>query len=154
MDRVEEVYRRVHPRLWRALLAYSGDADVASDSEAEAFAQAIRRGDAIDDVERWVWTSSFRIAAGMLARRRAPHDADSADRVEVPASTAEFLSMLGALSEQQRACVVLRYVGQLTPTEIAGVLDTSPGTVRVQLHRAHESLRSSLSEEHASGGGT
>ena len=56
-DRVEAVYRSVHPRLWRSLLSYTGDAELASDAEAEAFAQVLRRGDAVDDVEAWVWRS-------------------------------------------------------------------------------------------------
>ena len=85
-DRVEAVYRSVHPRLWRSLLAYTGDAELASDAEAEAFAQVLRRGDAVDDVEAWVWRSAYRIAVGsaggpveldrrpdrLLVRRRRP----------------------------------------------------------------------------------
>src|SRR5262245_53877935 len=65
--RVEAAYRAVHPRLWRALLAFTGDAELASDAESEAFAQVLRRGDAVDDVAAWVWRSAFRIAAGLLA---------------------------------------------------------------------------------------
>ncbi len=37
-DRVEAAYRNQSTRMWRALLAYSGDPDVASDAVAEAFA--------------------------------------------------------------------------------------------------------------------
>jgi len=62
-------------------------------------------------------------------------------------STAEFLDLLAGLSAQQRACITLRYVGGFTPTEIAGIIDTTPGTIRVQLHRAHASLRTTLSAE-------
>ncbi len=50
--RVEAVYRSLHPRLWRSLLAFTGDAELASDAEAEAFAQALGRGEAVDDVGR------------------------------------------------------------------------------------------------------
>ena len=53
--------------LWRAILAWSGDPEIASEAVAEAFAQAARRGDAIDDVGRWVWRAAFRIAGGLLA---------------------------------------------------------------------------------------
>ena len=73
-DRVEAVYRSVHPRLWRSLLSYTGDAELASDAEAEAFAQVLRRGDAVDDVEAWVWRSAFRIASGLLAARSGSTD--------------------------------------------------------------------------------
>ena len=61
-DRVEAVYRAVHVRLWRSLLSFTGDPDLASDAEAEAFAQVMRRGDAVDDVAARVWRSAFRIA--------------------------------------------------------------------------------------------
>ena len=69
-DRVEEVYRHHAKRMWRALLAYTGNSDIASDALAEAFAQALRRGDAVRNVERWVWRAAFRIAAGELQKRR------------------------------------------------------------------------------------
>jgi RNA polymerase sigma factor (sigma-70 family) len=147
VDRVEAAYRAIHPRLWRALLSFSGDADMASEAEAEAFAQAIRRGDDIDDVGRWVWRSAFLIAGGMLSdRRRSNGDVPDVD-ADTPASLGEFLGLLGGLSEQQRACITLRYVGRFTPAEIAELLETTPGTVRVQLHRAHSALRTSLGAE-------
>ena len=85
-DRVEAVYRSVHPRLWRSLLSYTGDAELASDAEAEAFAQVLRRGDAVDDVAAWVWRSAFRIAVGpaggevALQRSPAGGGLDAADR--------------------------------------------------------------------------
>jgi DNA-directed RNA polymerase specialized sigma24 family protein len=68
-DGVEAVYRSVHPRLWRSLLSYTADAELASDAEAEACAQVLRRNDAVEDVAAWVWRSAFRIASGMLAAR-------------------------------------------------------------------------------------
>ena len=59
-------------------------------------------------------------------------------------SLVEFVGLLGGLSVQQRACVVLRYVGGLSAVESGAVLDTSAATVRVQLHRAHATLRRTL----------
>lgn len=150
-SRVEAAYRTVHPRLWRSLLAYTGDAELASDAEAEAFAQALRRGDAIEDVAAWVWRSAYRIAAGLLANRSR---SSAAPPTEVESSSsgsiAEFLGLLAGLSPQQRACVTLRYVGDFTSAEIGELLGTSPGTVRVQLNRAHAALRETLTEvDHA-----
>ncbi len=144
--RVEVVYRREHARLWRSLLAFTGDPDVASDAESEAFAQVLRRGDAVEDVSAWVWRSAFRIALGLLGKERS--HADAARRMAADAriepSVAEFLALLGTLSDQQRACVVLRYTGGFTSEEIAAMIGSSAGTVRVQLHRAHASLRAEL----------
>jgi RNA polymerase sigma factor (sigma-70 family) len=145
-DRVEAVYRAVHPKLWRSLLAVGGDRELASDAESEAFAQALRRGDAIDDVERWVWRSAFRILNGLLAARRRPIPFDAPSLLQAVTVDAEFLALLSDLTVQQRQIVVLRYIGQFTAPEIAEVLDSSAGSVRVQLHRAHNALRSALTE--------
>jgi RNA polymerase sigma-70 factor (ECF subfamily) len=149
--RVEAVYRSLHPRLWRSLLAYTGDAELASDAEAEAFAQALARGEAVDDVAAWVWRSAFQIASGLRAARSRSNGLGPAGRSTAPTgSVAEFLDLLADLSPQQRACVALRYVGGYTAPEIGELLGTSAGTVRVQLHRAHAALRDTIMEaEHA-----
>ena len=120
-DRVEAVYRSVHPRLWRSLLSYTGDAELASDAEAEAFAQVLRRGDAVEDVAAWVWRSAFRIAAGLLSRTSRCDGLGSTDGSTPPAgSVAEFLGLLADLSAT--AGVVLRYVGEFTALEIGELL--------------------------------
>lgn len=150
-DRVEAVYRSVHPRLWRSLLSYTGDAELASDAEAEAFAQVLRRGDAVDDVEAWVWRSAFRIAAGLLAAWSRSTDLEPVSgSTQATGSVVEFLGLLSDLSPQQRTCVALRYVGKYTSAEIGELLGTSASTVRVHLNRAHATLRHTIREaEHA-----
>jgi len=149
--RVEAVYRSLHPRLWRSLLAYTGDAELASDAEAEAFAQVLGRGEAVDDVAAWVWRSAFRIASGLQAARSPGNDPCATEGSTSPTgSVAEFLGQLDGLSPQQRACVALRYVGEYSSSEIGELLGTSAATVRVQLHRAHAALRDTIMEaEHA-----
>ncbi len=134
-------------------MAYCGDADVATEAEAEAFTQALGRGDSLADPRAWLWRSAFKIAAGLLAERRRALDTPlTDDRLDLPtagepasdASLAEFVDLLQGLSDQQRSVVVLRYAAGFLPTEIAEVLGTSPGTIRVQLHRAHAQLREQM----------
>jgi DNA-directed RNA polymerase specialized sigma24 family protein len=146
---VEASYRRVHDRLWRSLFAFTGDADCASEAEAEALCQAIGRGTAIRDVDAWLWRAAFRIAGGVLAERRrtvelqevlGPDGGGPPSTNDLP--LVDFLDELSQLSEQQRAAVVLRHVGGFRPTEIAELLDSTPGSIRVQLHRAYAKLRS------------
>ena len=150
MDPIEEAYRADHQRLWRSLLAYTGDAEVATDAAAETFSQALGRGDELVDPPAWIWRTAFRVAAGLLADQSrhwlqlesADLDRSSAKSPAVEdAELVEFLDQLSTLSDQQRAVVVLRYSGGFTPTEIAELLDTTPNSVRVQLHRAHAHLR-------------
>ena len=40
---LERIYREQGERMWRSLLAFSGDPEISSDAVAEAFAQALRR---------------------------------------------------------------------------------------------------------------
>ena len=69
---IEHVFRDQHARLWRSLVMWSGDPDVASDAVAEAFAQVLSRGEEVRDPSAWVWRAAFKIAGGELAtvRRR------------------------------------------------------------------------------------
>src|SRR5204862_5002972 len=60
-DLLERLYREQGDRLWRAVFLYSGDRELAGDAVAEAFAQALRRGDSIESARSWVWHVSFRI---------------------------------------------------------------------------------------------
>jgi RNA polymerase sigma-70 factor, ECF subfamily len=147
MDRIESSYRRISERLWRTLFGYSGDESIASEAVAEAYTQALRRGPAIDDVDAWVWKAAFAIARGLLAQRtrdQAARPIGDQPGEHVDWSLAEFLDQLAVLSDQQRAVVVLRYVGGLQGPQIARLLDTTPATVRVQLHRAQSTLRAVL----------
>lgn len=52
--RFEDLYREHGAHLWRSVLLYSGDPEIASDAVAEAFAQAIRRGDEVHNPLAWV----------------------------------------------------------------------------------------------------
>ena len=61
------------------------------------------------------------------------------------AETSEKLwSLLGDLSPEQRAVVVLRYYAGLTSVDIADELNVPPGTVRWRLHAALNRLRGQL----------
>ena len=149
--RVEAVYRSLHPRLWRSLLAYTGDAEVASDAEAEAFAQVLRRGEAVDDVAAWVWRSAFhrlglaggygRAPAGSVRRRARRHQ-----RVRWPSSWDSWPTSPRSSGPVSRCATS----AGTRRDEIGELLGTSAGTVRVQLHRAHAALRHTILEaEHA-----
>jgi RNA polymerase sigma-70 factor (ECF subfamily) len=145
-ERVEAVYRSDHDRLWRSLVAFTHDRQIASDAEAEAFAQVMRRGDDVLDVRAWVWRAAFKIAAGMLAARTGTTVLATEPVADDP-RLIEFLDQLQGLTPQQRQIVSLRYVGNFGAVEIADLIGTSAGTVRVQLHRAHSTLRSRLEED-------
>src|SRR5882757_5778900 len=82
---VEAVYRADADRLWRAVYAFAGDAEIASDAVAEAFAQALNRGSAIRDPAAWTWRTAFRISAGALKTRASGDRARNAPAEHVDA---------------------------------------------------------------------
>ena len=148
-DRVEAVYRSVHPRLWRSLLAYTGDAELASDAEAEAFAQVLRRGDPSTMSRRGVGVVRPALPRVSWRPGRARRMRPAYGSMPSTGSVAEFLGLLAELSSQQRACVafVRRRIHVIGDRRAVG---TSAGTVRVQLNRAHAALRHTITEaEHA-----
>jgi len=128
--------------MWRALLEFTGDPDIASDALAEAFTQAMARGDAILDPQGWIWRASFKIAAGYLKDRRGVTAMPGADRsTELPEPVVDLVAALRTLSPKQRAAAVLHYYADLPVSEVARTLDCTQTTVRVHLLQARRRLR-------------
>jgi RNA polymerase sigma factor (sigma-70 family) len=139
----ERLYREQGARMWRSVLAFAGDSDVASDAVSEAFAQALRRGDQIHDLERWLWRSMFRIAAGELKERGRSH-VEGSYEIEEPAR--ELIAALGKLSPRQRSAVVLHHAAGYPLREVAEILGSTTGAVKVHLARGRRRLRELLEE--------
>ncbi len=147
-DAVERAYRAQSERLWRAVLLYSGDREVTSDAVAEAFAQALRRGPEISDVDRWVWRAAFRIARGELQRRRL-HASEVPDLpADVPEDTVDLIRALACLTPKQRGSVVLHHYAGYSNKETAEILGSTGAAVGVHLERGRARLRELLGDDH------
>ena len=143
---LERLYREQGDRMWRSILGYGGDPEIASHVVAEAFAQALRRGSAVRDPERWLWRAAFRIAAGELKARgrRAPMLTEGVYVMEEPA--VELVAALAKLPATQRAAVVLHHAADYPVKEIAAIIGSTPAAVKVHLMRGRERLRRLLKE--------
>ncbi len=144
---VERLYREQGARLWWAILAFSGDPEVASDAVGEAFAQALRRGDAIRVLQPWVWRAAFRLAAGEMKRRRSLVPLAVEVDLPMPEETRTVVVALARLPHKQRRAIVLYYYGDYSLREIAQITGSAPATIAVHLSRARKRLRSLLQEE-------
>ncbi|TMK47278.1 MAG: sigma-70 family RNA polymerase sigma factor [Actinobacteria bacterium] len=144
---LERLFQKDGARIWRALVAYSGDRDVASDALAEAFAQALARADGIRSPERWVWRAAFRIAAGELKDRRRVHPTSGASAYEMPEPPHDLIAALGELSPRQREVLLLRHYAGYPTRDVARILGSSAATVRVHLSQGRRRLRRLL-EDH------
>jgi RNA polymerase sigma-70 factor (ECF subfamily) len=143
---LSELWTEQGPRLWRALFAYTGDREVATDAVAEAFAQFLRRGSEVRSPGGWIWRAAFRLAAGELQRRRRWASFPEEDRYEMTEPATDLLRALGSLPPKQRAALVLHYYAGYTAREAAGIVGSTPATVRVHLSQGRKRLRRMLEE--------
>jgi RNA polymerase sigma factor (sigma-70 family) len=148
-DELERLYRDQWDRMWRAMFAFAGDSEIASDAVAEAFAQALRRGEAIRSLDRWLWRTVFRIAAGELKERgrRGPLPVEEA--YEMNDLARDLVAALGKLPEKQRAAVVLHHCAGYPAKEVAAIIGSTTPSVHVLLSRGRKRLRELLEDDHA-----
>ncbi|MGH2530263.1 MAG: RNA polymerase sigma factor [Actinomycetota bacterium] len=145
-EALERIYRDEADHLWRALLGYTGSPDVAAESVAEAFAQALGRGDAIRSVRSWVWTAAFKIAAGMLSQRNSPPGVAVEGTTMLPEPVVDLVQALARLPERQRLCVVMHDYADRSVGEVAAVLGITTPTVYAHLRQGRHRLRHLLEE--------
>jgi RNA polymerase sigma-70 factor (ECF subfamily) len=144
---VESIYRTDGARLWRAIYAFAGDAEITSDAVAEAFAQLLHRGAAVRDPAAWLWRAAFRISAGALKARAAnPLQGFTPDAHTDQYGDPDLLAALRRLPDAQRAAVVLFYFADLPIREIATRLGTNSLAVRANLSRGRGRLRQLLGD--------
>lgn len=140
------LYLEEGQRLWRAVFAFTRDREIASDAVAEAFAQCLRRGDAVRDPRSWVWRSAFRIAAGELKGRGRSAPWVRKATYEMPEDTSRLMAAIASLPRQQRAALILRHYAGYETRDVARIIGTSQATVRVHLSRGRRRLRDLLEE--------
>jgi RNA polymerase sigma-70 factor, ECF subfamily len=148
---LEELFRREWPRAYRAAYLVVHDAAAAEDIAQEAFLAAVRAIDRFDRrrpfgpwMHRIVVNRAIDVTRARSLRREV--DPAAADFAEAPPDapsaplSQDVVSALRDLSPEHRAVVVLRYVFDYTPGEIAHALDMPRGTVNSRLRRALDCL--------------
>jgi RNA polymerase sigma factor (sigma-70 family) len=144
---IERVYAYVAYRI--------GAGPDAEDITSETFERALRYRESYDPAKgtpvSWVLGIARRCTNAAIAERKtgwlelfeteAPGDleAETAERLELE-------SALAGLPAADFEVLSLRYGADLSAKRIAEVLDSTPGAVRVALHRAHGRLRDVLEQ--------
>src|SRR3954466_10764667 len=153
----EQLFRRHWPRAYRAALLVVGDAAAAEDIARESFLAAVRARDRFDRRRPFgPWLHRIVVNRAIdWARARALRRELAADGVAEPAAVErepgdraeELATALAELGAEQRAVIVLRYLLEYTPGEIAELLDLPRGTVNSRLRRGLDQLARQLPEE-------
>jgi RNA polymerase sigma-70 factor, ECF subfamily len=153
---VEELFARHWPDAYRTALLIAHDRTAAEDIAQEAFLAALRalpRFDRGRPLRPWLHRIVVNRAIDWARARRLRREVDVDGVAELAAPPAAELGLgeLGAaiarLSPEHRAVVVMRYLLDLTPGEIAAMLDLPRGTVNSRLRRGLDALGGVLEED-------
>jgi RNA polymerase sigma-70 factor (ECF subfamily) len=159
-EALEELFRRHWHGAHRAAYLVVHDAGAAEDIAQEAFIAAIRALDRFDRrrpfgpwLHRIVVNRAIDWARARKARREVAGEMEDfraiAPDVDMAgiADAEHVFAALRSLGPEQRAVVVLRYVLEYTPGEIAEMLELPRGTVNSRLRRGLDALSRLLPEE-------
>jgi RNA polymerase sigma-70 factor (ECF subfamily) len=154
---VEELFARHWPDAYRTALLIAHDRAAAEDIAQEAFLSALRalpRFDRRRPLRPWLHRIVVNRAIDWARARRLRQEVDVDAVPELPAPPArDDLGLgalgvaLGRLSPEHRAVIVMRYLLELTPGEIAAALELPRGTVNSRLRRGLDALGVVLEEE-------
>jgi RNA polymerase sigma-70 factor, ECF subfamily len=147
---VEELFARHWPDAYRTALLIAHDRAAAEDIAQEAFLAALRalpRFDRRRPLRPWLHRIVVNRAIDWARARRLRQEVDVDAVPEVAAPPARDVTGLGALggalarlSVEHRAVIVMRYLLELTPGEIAAALELPRGTVNSRLRRGLDAL--------------
>jgi RNA polymerase sigma-70 factor (ECF subfamily) len=153
---LESLFRRHWPRAYRAAFLIVHDHAAAEDIAQEAFVAAIRRLERFDRRRPFApWLGAIvanRAIDWVRARSSKREISETGSDYPAPPETPvgryseEVLAALAALSPEHRAVVVMRYVLEYTPGEIARALELPRGTVNSRLRRGLDVLEARLRE--------
>jgi RNA polymerase sigma-70 factor, ECF subfamily len=153
---LEALFRAHWPRAYRAAFLIVHDHAAAEDIAQEAFVAAVRaihRFDRGRQFAPWIGRIVTNRAIDFTRARAARHEAPgelpercTADQSTGGGYSEEVIAALATLSPEHRAVVVMRYVLEYTPGEIAAALELPRGTVNSRLRRALDVLDSRLRE--------
>jgi RNA polymerase sigma-70 factor, ECF subfamily len=148
---LEALFRLHWPRAFRAAYLVTHDAQAAEDIAQESFLAAIRALDSFDRrrpfgpwlhrivVNRAIdWSRAKRLRSEVELTELHPAGDERADVGD------EMLAALARLPPEQRAVIVMRYLLEFTPGEIADALDLPRGTVNSRLRRGLDTLAEEL----------
>jgi RNA polymerase sigma-70 factor (ECF subfamily) len=153
---VEELFARHWPDAYRAALLIAHDRAAAEDIAQEAFVAALRalpRFDRRRPLRPWLHRIVVNRAIDSARARRLRQEVAVEAVPEVAAPPADVTGLgalgeaLGRLSPEHRAVVVMRYLLEMTPGEIAEALELPRGTVNSRLRRGLDALGGVLEEE-------
>jgi RNA polymerase sigma-70 factor (ECF subfamily) len=151
---LEALFRAHWPRAYRAAYLVVHDAAAAEDIAQEAFLAAVRALDRFDrrrPFAPWLHRIAVNRAIDWARSRELRREVELVDTPgpppPEPADSKPLAAGLAGLSPEHRAVIVMRYLLDYSPGEIATLLDLPRGTVNSRLRRGLDRLGEQLEAE-------
>jgi RNA polymerase sigma-70 factor (ECF subfamily) len=152
---LEALFRAHWPRAYRAAYLVVHDAAAAEDIAQEAFLAAVRALDRFDrrrPFAPWLHRIAVNRAIDWARARELRREVELVETAgvpqrEPPEDAKPLAAGLAELSPEHRAVIVLRYLLDYSPGEIAQLLDLPRGTVNSRLRRGLDRLGERLEAE-------
>src|SRR5918996_3399529 len=149
---LEALFRHHWPRAYRAAYLVVHDSGAAEDIAQEAFLAAVRSLDRFDrrrPFGPWLHRIVANRAIDWARARRLRAEAELTDLLPAPpepdrTEAGPLAARIAELSPEHRAVIVLRYLLEYTPGEIARLLGLPRGTVNSRLRRALDQLKDAV----------
>lgn len=132
------------------------DRELAKDAVQDTFMRTweyLTNGSSIDNMRAFLYRVANNVVIDQARKKKPlsldnlhakgfdPRDEQSSARVADVISGREALEVLDKLEESYRAVVIMRYVDDLMPREIAVILGETENAVSVRIHRAMKKAR-------------
>ncbi|MEN8041670.1 MAG: SigE family RNA polymerase sigma factor [Actinomycetota bacterium] len=149
-------YRREYRSVVGLAYALSGSRSASEDLAQEAFIAAHRNWDRVgtyDKPEAWVRRVVSNLSVSRFRRKSSEIKAltrlagmgrQTAVLPELPSEAEEFWRVVRKLPKRQAQAIALHYLEDMSVVDIALVLDCSPNTVKVHLHKGRKKLAAQL----------
>ena len=147
---LELLFREHWPRAYRAAYLVCGDRAAAEDIAQEAFLAAVRHLDRFDrrrPFGPWLHRIVVNRAIDFTRARKLRAEVELGEYLPAPPEPeldGRALAGIESLSPEHRAVIVLRYLLEYTPGEIAALLDLPRGTVNSRLRRGLDRMKEVL----------
>lgn len=153
-----EAYHEFRDAIFRHCYFRTGDRELAMELTQDTFMRTwkyIADGQEVDAIKPFLYRTASNLLINELKRRKRrkilsletleEQGVEFADENETPSKSlnaGEAAALLGKVREPNRSLLIMRYIDELQPVEIADILRISANSVSVRLTRALKELRS------------
>jgi RNA polymerase sigma factor (sigma-70 family) len=149
--RFEALYDEQYERCTRLALRIVHDRAVAEELASEAFARAWARWRRLGRDPRaagWVLRVTTNLAIDVTRKRQAiPQPAIDLTPADHATMRVALVQALQTLPRRQRETIALRYLADLSESDVSAALGLSTGSVKTHLHRGLARLRDSMGSD-------